>query len=57
MSPLFYSGIFGLFFGLLVGNYTAWALYEFGVASPTFIGMLAAVAVGFGSYVLLRRLA
>ncbi len=57
MSPLFYSVIFGLFFGLLVGNYTAWALYEFGVASPTFIGMLAAVAVGFGSYVLLRRLA
>ena len=56
MTALGYALLFGLAFGLLVGNYAAWAAYEFEVVNATFWGALVAIVVGFWLYVLLRRL-
>lgn len=56
MSAFLYALVFALGFGLLIGNYTAWALFELGVPDPTVYGALTMVAVGFGVFTVLRRL-
>jgi hypothetical protein len=56
MTPFRYALLVALGFGLLLGNYVAWGLHEYGYAFPTVVGAVVAVASGFSMYVALRRM-